>query len=141
MNHILMAPTTLPDTPPLEYIAAATMAGYDGLALRVHASPGLPFHPILGDAALIRDIGRALSDAPPVREIGSFYLQPDTAVPAFEPTLALGAEFGAQLRVRDRGRSRLEPSVRYIRCVLRSCGTLRSFRVRRIRSATPAWHA
>ena len=77
MNNILLAPTTLPDTPPLDYIAAATVAGYDGMALRVHPSPGLPFHPILGNAPLIRDIKRALADAPPVREIGSFYLQPE----------------------------------------------------------------
>ena len=66
------------------------------MALRVHASPGLPFHPILGNAPLIRDIKRALADAPPVWEIGSFYLQPDTDVSAFESALSLGAEFGAK---------------------------------------------
>jgi len=65
MNPILLAPTTLPDTPPLEYIAAAAIAGYAGMALRVHASPGLPFHPLLGNPPLIRDIRHALDDAPP----------------------------------------------------------------------------
>jgi sugar phosphate isomerase/epimerase len=96
MNPILLAPTTLPDTPPLEYIAAAAKAGYAGIALRVHASPGLPFHPVLGNPPLIRDIRRALDDAPPVWEIGSFYLQPDTELSAFKSALALGAEFGAK---------------------------------------------
>ena len=96
MNPILLAPTTLPDTPPLEYIAAAAMAGYAGMALRVHASPGLPFHPLLGNPPLIRDIRHALDDAPPVWEIGSFYLQPSTELSAFKDALALGAEFGAK---------------------------------------------
>ncbi|MGZ3411992.1 MAG: sugar phosphate isomerase/epimerase family protein [Xanthobacteraceae bacterium] len=96
MNNILLAPTTLPDTPPLDYIAAATVAGYDGMALRVHASPGLPFHPLLGNAPLIRDIKHALTGAPPVWEIGSFYLQPATQVSAFESALSLGAQFGAK---------------------------------------------
>jgi sugar phosphate isomerase/epimerase len=96
MNPILLAPTTLPDTPPLEYIAAAATAGYEGLTLRVHPSPGLPFHPILGNEPLIRDIRRALADTPPVWEIGSFYLQPDTELATFTGALALGAEFGAK---------------------------------------------
>ena len=81
---------------PLEYIAAAAQAGYAGLALRVHASPGLPFSSILGNEPLIRDIRRALDDAPPVWEIGSFYLKPDTELSAFKGALALGAEFGAK---------------------------------------------
>jgi sugar phosphate isomerase/epimerase len=96
MNKILLAPTTLPDTPPLDYIAAATRAGYDGMALRVHASPGLPFHPILGNAPLVRDVHSALRDAPPVWEIGSFYLRPDTDVSQFEPALAFGGELNAR---------------------------------------------
>jgi sugar phosphate isomerase/epimerase len=96
MNPILMAPTTLPDSSPLDYIAAATDAGYDGMALRIHPSPGLPFHPILGNAPLARDVKQALADAPPVREVGSFYLQPDTDIARFEATLALGAELGGR---------------------------------------------
>src|SRR5262245_32612104 len=96
MNPFMLAPTTLPDTPPLEYIAAGTAAGYDAIALRIHPSPGLPFHPILGDRSRIAEIKRALADAPPLREVGSFYLQPDTAVSTFEEPLALAADFGAR---------------------------------------------
>jgi hypothetical protein len=31
MNRITLAPTTLPNTPPLEFIEAAVSAGYEGL--------------------------------------------------------------------------------------------------------------
>src|ERR1044071_6672573 len=59
MNELILAPTTLPDTPPVEYIEAAGVAGYDGVGLRLHRSPGLPFHPVVGNASLIRDIKKA----------------------------------------------------------------------------------
>jgi sugar phosphate isomerase/epimerase len=96
MNKIILAPTTLPNASPLEFIDAGTQAGYDALALRLNASPGLPFHPVLGDDALIRDMKRALKSAPPVQEIGSFYMEPVTDVASFQAALALGAEFGAK---------------------------------------------
>ena len=96
MNKIILAPTTLPNASPLEFIDAGTEAGYDALALRLNASPGLPFHPVLGDDALIRDMKRALKSAPPVQEIGSFYMEPVTDIAAFRDALALGAEFGAK---------------------------------------------
>jgi sugar phosphate isomerase/epimerase len=96
MNKIILAPTTLPDAPPLEFIEAGAQAGYDAVALRLHPSPGFPFHPVLGNHVLIRDIKRALASAPPVQEIGSFYLDPDVDVVRFRGALALGAEFGAK---------------------------------------------
>src|SRR5262245_30664343 len=96
MNKIILAPTTLPHSPPLEYIEAGITAGYDGLALRLHPSPGFPFFPVLGDGALIRNVKSALKSAPPVQEIGSFYLEPGTDVESFRCTLALGADFGAK---------------------------------------------
>ena len=96
MNSIILAPTTLPDAPLLEFIEAGVQAGYDGLALRLNASPGLPFHPVLGNEPLIRDAKRALQSAPPVQEIGSFYMEPVTDIARFRPALALGAEFGAK---------------------------------------------
>jgi len=95
MNPIILAPTTLPDAAPLDYIEAATTAGYDGMALRLHPSPGFPFHPVLGNAPLIRDIKAALASAPKVCEIGSFYLEPGIDVTRFRGELALGAELGA----------------------------------------------
>ena len=97
MNELILAPTTLPETPPLEYIAAAAAAGYDAVGLRLHRSPGLPFHPVVGDAALEREVKHALRDAAlPVFDIFSCYLQPDTRIAEFTPTLAFGAELGGR---------------------------------------------
>ena len=56
VNKIIIAPTTLQDTAPLEYIAATAAVGYDGIGLRVHRSPGLPFFPVVGDTALIAEM-------------------------------------------------------------------------------------
>src|SRR6186713_2603134 len=92
LNTIIIAPTTLQDTAPIEYIAATAAAGYDGIGLRVHRSPGLPFHPVVGDAALIRDMKSRIADAGlAVFDLYSFYLQPDTEVASFAPAMELGA--------------------------------------------------
>src|SRR6185436_89287 len=97
MNTLILAPTTLPETPPLDYIEAAGAAGYDGVGLRLHRSPGLPFHPVVGNAPLIRDIKRALADTGlPVFDIFSCYLEPDTRIDHFTPSLALGAELAGK---------------------------------------------
>ena len=97
MTKLFLAPTTLPDAAPLAFIEAAAQAGYDGLGLRLNRSPVLPFHPMVGNAALIRDVKRALADCGlPVLDILSFYLDPDTDVAAFAPALALGGELGGK---------------------------------------------
>jgi sugar phosphate isomerase/epimerase len=97
MNRLMMAPTSLQDAAPLDYIAATAAAGYDGIGLRVHRSPGLPFHPLVGNAALIRAMKRALADSRlEVFDLYSFYLQADTDVRTFEPALELGGELGAR---------------------------------------------
>ena len=97
MNALILAPTTLPETPPLEYISAAAAAGYDGVGLRLHRSPGLPFHPVVGNASLEREVKHALRDiALPVHDIFSCYLQPDTRIDEFTPALAFGAELGGR---------------------------------------------
>ena len=41
VRKLINAPTTLQDTAPIEYIEATDAAGYDGIGLRVHRSPGL----------------------------------------------------------------------------------------------------
>ena len=100
MNKLFLAPTTLPGTLPVEYIHAAKQGGCDGVGLRLNRSPGLPFHPVVGDTALIRNMKSALADTGlPVLDIYSFYLRPDTDVNVFIPALALGAEFGAEFAV------------------------------------------
>ena len=95
LRQIIIAPTTLQDTAPLDYIEATLAAGYDGIGLRVHRSPGLPFHPVVGDAALIAEM-RARLDGLPVFDLYSFYLQGDTDVASFAPAMELGASFGAK---------------------------------------------
>jgi sugar phosphate isomerase/epimerase len=97
LNDIIIAPTTLQDTAPIEYIEATISAGYDGIGLRVHRSPGLPFFPVVGEAALIRDMKSRIADAGlKVYDLYSFYLQPDTDVASFAPAMELGASFGAK---------------------------------------------
>jgi sugar phosphate isomerase/epimerase len=99
-NDLVLAPTTIPGAPPMEYIAAAAAAGYGWIGLRLNPSPGLPFHPVAGNAALIRDMKSALSDGGlRVLDVYSFYLEPDTKVAAFEPAIALAAELGARYLV------------------------------------------
>jgi sugar phosphate isomerase/epimerase len=96
LQPLFLAPTTLMDASPLDLIEAARDAGYDGLGLRLHPSPALPHHPVVGDAALIGRMKRALRQANlQVLDIYTFYLQPATRLDDFMPALALGAELGA----------------------------------------------
>ena len=100
MNKLFLAPTTLLDAAPLEFLAVAADAGYDGVGVRLYRSPNLPFHPVVGNAALIRSIGRALADSRlAVLDIFTFYLQPPTDVRDFTPALELGAALGAKYAV------------------------------------------
>jgi sugar phosphate isomerase/epimerase len=96
-HPLFLAPTTLMDVGPLGVIEAAGQAGYDGLGLRLHPSPNLPYHPVVGDQPLIRQMKRTLADAGlSVLDIYSFYLAPATKLDAFLPALSLGAELGAR---------------------------------------------
>ena len=97
MNEIIIAPTTLQDTAPIEYIEATIHARYDGIGLRVHRSPGLPFFPVVGDAALIAEMKSRIADAGlKVYDLYSFYLQPETDVASFAPAMELATSFGAK---------------------------------------------
>jgi sugar phosphate isomerase/epimerase len=97
MNKLYLAPTTLPDTAAVEYMDAAAAAGFDGIGLRLNRSPGLPFYPVAGDPAVVREVKRALARSGlPVLDILSFYLQAETDVRAFAGALELGAEIGAR---------------------------------------------
>jgi sugar phosphate isomerase/epimerase len=96
-NLLALSPTTLPDTPPLEYVEAAAAAGYDAVGLRLNRSPLFPFHPVAGNASLVRELKRALARSRlGVLDILSFYLQPVTNIEAFAAPLELGAELGAR---------------------------------------------
>jgi sugar phosphate isomerase/epimerase len=100
MNELILAPTTLMNTPPLEFLAAAAEAGYDGVGLRLQKSPNLPIHPVVGNAPLIRDMKRAIADNGfSVLDIMSFYMLPDTEIADYRPAIELSAEFGAKYLV------------------------------------------
>jgi sugar phosphate isomerase/epimerase len=97
LNEIIIAPTSLQDTAPIEYIEATIHARYDGIGLRVHRSPGLPFFPVVGDTALIAEMKSRIADAgQKVYDLYSFYLQPETDIASFAPAMELGATFGAK---------------------------------------------
>src|SRR6478736_9992973 len=94
---LYLAPTTVMDAGPLELIEVAARAGYDGIGIRLFASPHLPFHPVVGDDRLIAGIRRALASSRlKLLDIYTYYLQPDTKLDAFIPSLTLGAELGAK---------------------------------------------
>ncbi|MFM9887504.1 MAG: hypothetical protein ACKVQT_31145, partial [Burkholderiales bacterium] len=97
MNRLAIAPTTVPDALPLDYLDAAIASGCEAIGLRLHRSPNLPFHPVMGDARLIREMKARLIDARlPTLDIFTFYLQRDCDFEQFNSALALGAEFGAR---------------------------------------------
>lgn len=98
MNKIGLAPTSLPNTPALEYIAAASQAGFEGIGMRLFRSPGLRygFDPVAGDAAKVREVKRALADSGmQLLEVLSYYLQPEMDLDSMAPSLELAAELGA----------------------------------------------
>jgi sugar phosphate isomerase/epimerase len=97
MNRITLAPTTLPSTPPLEFIAAAVAAGYQGLGFRLHKSPAYPdWVDWLGDAALRRQVKAALADSgQEMVESLSYYLLPELDLDEMRPSLEYAAELGA----------------------------------------------
>lgn len=90
-RRLYLAPTTLLDAAPLDYLRAALRSGCDGVGLRLHASPNLPFFP-LDDIAEAKSLLRDL----PLLDIYSFYLLPQTRIETFMPALELGAELGAK---------------------------------------------
>lgn len=94
---LYLAHTTLLDATATAVIDAAAAAGYQGVGLRVHPSPSLPYHPLLGRPDLIREVRHALSATRlEVLDALSFYLLPDTDVAAMLPALELAAHFGAR---------------------------------------------
>jgi sugar phosphate isomerase/epimerase len=100
MNDLVLAPTTIPQAGPLDYIEAAAAAGYRHIGLRLNPSPGLPFYPVVGNGALIGEMKARLAGAGlRVLDVYSFYLQGDTDVTAFKPAIELAAEFGAKYLV------------------------------------------
>jgi sugar phosphate isomerase/epimerase len=99
MHRISLAPTTLPNSPPLEYIDAAVQAGYNGIGIRLFRSPGITyaFHPVVGNPSLMRQVKQAITSAGlEVLDVLSFYLQPAMDLDSMRSPLAFGAEIGAR---------------------------------------------
>jgi sugar phosphate isomerase/epimerase len=97
LNPIILAPTTLMQAPPLEYIAAAADAGYDGIGLRLYPSPGMPFFPIVDDDRLMGEVRRAIADSGlRVFDVFTCYLQPVMDFEAMKRAHEFGAELGAK---------------------------------------------
>jgi len=98
MHKIALAPTTLPNTPPLVYIDAAVRAEYDSIGIRLFRSPGVTyaFYPVAGNPSLMRQVKSAVASAGlEVLDVLSFYLQPDMDLDSLLPALAFGADLGA----------------------------------------------
>jgi len=99
MNKVGLAPTSLANTPALEYIDAASRAGFEALGMRFFRSPGLRygFDPVVGDAAKMRDVKQAVSDSGmELMEVLSYYLQPEMDLDSMRPSLEFAAELGAK---------------------------------------------
>ncbi|MBV8083725.1 MAG: sugar phosphate isomerase/epimerase [Chloroflexi bacterium] len=95
---IYFASSSLPALRPLEFIEACAQAGFEGIGLRMYPSPSyvtIPYFPMLGDAAQIREVKRALADANfKMLEAQSFYMTAETDVQKMVPYLELSAELG-----------------------------------------------
>ena len=98
MNGIGLSATSL-HCPVVEYIDASAKAGFDGIGLRLFESPGLNYRgwdPVIGDAAVMREVQRSLKDTGlVVYDILSYYLQPEMNIDSMRPSLEFGAELGA----------------------------------------------
>lgn len=98
-NKIALSPNSLVGVPALEYIDALEKAGYDGIGLRMYASPGVPYEsvtqPVAGNPSLMRDVKRALGDSGLIPyDILSYYLRPNFDLDRMLPSLEFGAELG-----------------------------------------------
>jgi sugar phosphate isomerase/epimerase len=96
---IALSPNSLVGVPALEYIDALVKAGYDGIGLRMYASPGVNYEqvtqPIAGNPGLMQDIKRALDDSGLTRyDILSYYIRPNFDLERMLPSLEFGAELG-----------------------------------------------
>src|SRR5580765_7099388 len=99
MNPIVLAPTSLSRAEPLEFIDAAAKAGYDGVGLRLFASPGVGYPlcvAVARNPKLRADVKSALKDSGmKLYDVLSYYMQPEMDFDAMLPTLELAAELGA----------------------------------------------
>lgn len=95
-NLLSLAPTSLGDLGPLEFIATCAKSGYDAIGVRVQPSPGRPSVPVVGDAKLIREMKQAIAGADlGVLEVFTFYMLPEIDFEEYRRSLDVGADLGA----------------------------------------------
>jgi sugar phosphate isomerase/epimerase len=99
VNKIALSPNSLVGVPALEYIDALVKAGYDGIGLRMFASPGVGYEavtqPIAGNPPLMREIKTALASSGLILyDILSYYIRPNFDLERMLPSLEFGAELG-----------------------------------------------
>src|SRR6478672_9594968 len=101
MNKIALSPNSLVGVPALEYIDALVKAGYDGIGLRMYASPGVNYEsvtvPLAGNPQLMRDVKHALDGSGLERlDVLSYYFRPNFDLDHMRPSLEFTAELGFQ---------------------------------------------
>src|ERR1700730_10132770 len=99
MNKIALSPNSLIGVTALEYIDALVKAGYDGIGLRMYASPGVNYEsvtqPVTGDPALMHDIKSALGNSGLILyDALSYYIRPNFDLDHMMPSLEFTAELG-----------------------------------------------
>ena len=99
-RHLLaLAATSYPGADPIAFIEAAARANFDGVGLRLYLTPGQnrPFVPVVGNAALIRDVKAALDRTGlDFLDVFSFYLEPELNLDRMLPAFEVGADLGAR---------------------------------------------
>jgi sugar phosphate isomerase/epimerase len=99
VHKLINSPQNLGTTPPLEYIEASRLAGYEALGVRTYRAPGLTynFNPIVGHTDLMRDVKQALADAGlESYDNYSFYLRPEMEWDLILPALEFGGAIGCK---------------------------------------------
>ena len=99
MNTIALAPTSLPNTPALEYVDACAKAGYQAIGIRLYRSPGVtyPFYPVTDDPQTMKNVKAAIVDnGIEVVDVLSFYMQAEMDFESMKAPLAFGKEIGGQ---------------------------------------------
>jgi sugar phosphate isomerase/epimerase len=93
----VLSPTTLMRTPPLEFIKIAAQADWDGIGIRLYASPNMTFFPVVGDRKLESEVRHAIADTDlDVFDIFTCYLQPEMDFDGMKRAHEFGASLGAK---------------------------------------------
>ncbi|MCX8998177.1 sugar phosphate isomerase/epimerase [Rhizobiaceae bacterium BDR2-2] len=98
-HPLSLAFLTVQGCPPVEHVRIAAAAGYDAVGLRLIAPHGLELaHPIVGNWALIREIGAVAADLGVTFLDGEvFTLLPSTDIGQWLPVIETAAEFAMPL--------------------------------------------